>query len=157
MQRPDGDEGEECLLNQGKAPSLVRPVPRYAEDVRALKELMNASHPPKVLVRPRCKSLVALMFGDASGVGFGTSLWLQGTTSIQAEHGIWTRMYSRQSFNFCKFYNVVLRMETLVSEGTIKTGTEVFIFMDNSTTESAFYQGTSSQGFFLTWCFDLGS
>ncbi|KAL7565579.1 hypothetical protein ACA910_014291 [Epithemia clementina (nom. ined.)] len=102
MQRPDGDKGERCSVNQGEAPSLIRPVPRYAKDVRALRELTVMQHPPKVLVHPQHKYLVALMFDDASGAGFGTLLWLQGTASIQAEHEIWTQMYSRGWRPWCQ-------------------------------------------------------
>ena len=39
---------------------------------------------------------------------------------------------------------MVLRLEALVQEGTIPKGSEIFMFTDNSTAESAFFRGTSS-------------
>ncbi|KAL7557429.1 hypothetical protein ACA910_015264 [Epithemia clementina (nom. ined.)] len=65
-------------------PSLVAPVSRFAEYVVALSELTSSELPPKVLVRPRSAAVTAVMFGDASGSGFGTSLWLHGSDKIHA-------------------------------------------------------------------------
>ncbi|KAL7576166.1 hypothetical protein ACA910_004821 [Epithemia clementina (nom. ined.)] len=83
------------------------------------------------------------MFGDASGAGFETSLWLQGANTIQAEHRVWTCTYGAKSSNFRELYDLVARMEALVHSNELETGTEVFVFTDNSTAEAAFDKGTS--------------
>ncbi|KAL7574181.1 hypothetical protein ACA910_014857 [Epithemia clementina (nom. ined.)] len=124
-------------------PVQVRPVARFADDVKALQILTQMADPPKIRVRPSISSVTALMFGDASGAGFGSSLWIQGSTTIDAKHGTWTRTYSETSSNFWEFHSLVSRLERLSEEGQIKAGSELFIFTDNSTTESAFYCGTS--------------
>ncbi|KAL7571472.1 hypothetical protein ACA910_019224 [Epithemia clementina (nom. ined.)] len=126
-----------------KAPATVKPVSRFAEDVAALKSLTSGEKPPRVLARPKESAVAAMMFGDASGADFGTSLWIQEAADIHAEHGIWTCTYSKRSSNFCELYNLVARVESMVNEEEIPRGTELFIFTDNSTAESAFYCGTS--------------
>ncbi|KAL7576958.1 hypothetical protein ACA910_006714 [Epithemia clementina (nom. ined.)] len=125
-----------------KPPDMVVPAPRFKDDVLVLFELTKASHPPRILVRPTGQAIAALMFGDASGTGFGTSLWLQGSSEVHAEHGIWTKAYGARSSNFCELYNLVSRIESLSKEGTIQEVTELCEFTDNSTMESAFYKGT---------------
>ncbi|KAL7572454.1 hypothetical protein ACA910_006630 [Epithemia clementina (nom. ined.)] len=104
---------------------------------------MESKEPPHVLVRPETQASAAMMFGDASGAGFGTSLWLQGSKHIHAKHGVWTRAYGGRSSNFRELYNLVARVEALLAEGALVVGTELFIFTDNSTAELAFYRGTS--------------
>ncbi|KAL7562522.1 hypothetical protein ACA910_008229 [Epithemia clementina (nom. ined.)] len=131
-------------------PTKVAPMPQFKEDVSSLAELMAVADPPKILVRPQAKAVAAHMFGDASGAGFGTSLWLQGTNSIQAKHGVWTRAYGSRYSNFREIYNLVARMEALVLNNKIEAGTEVFMFTDNSTAESPFYKGTSKSKYFST-------
>ncbi|KAL7579129.1 hypothetical protein ACA910_019156 [Epithemia clementina (nom. ined.)] len=127
-----------------KTPDMVVPAPRFKDDVRVLFELTKASHPPRILVRLTGQAIAALMFGDASGTGFGTLLWLQGSSEVHAEHGIWTKAYGARSSNFRELYNLVSWIESLSKEGTIQEGTELFVFTDNSTAESAFYKGTST-------------
>ena len=125
-------------------PEYVAKVPRYDGDVAALSELTKDETPPKILARPLKGSKVAILFGDASGEGFGSSLWIYGTSTIETEHGLWTRAYGSRSSNFREFYNLVLRLEALVDDGTIEYGSEVFMFTDNSTAEAAFFRGTST-------------
>ncbi|KAL7574514.1 hypothetical protein ACA910_015870 [Epithemia clementina (nom. ined.)] len=95
-------------------PAKVSPVPCFKEDVLSLAALTSAPDPPKVLVRPRAKAVAALLFGDASGAGLGTSLWLQGTSTIQAKHGVWTCAYGSRSSKFRELYNLVARTEALI-------------------------------------------
>ena len=125
-------------------PEYLAKVPRYDVDVAALSELTKDETPPKILARPLKGSKVAILFGDASGEGFGSSLWIYGTSTIETEHGLWTRAYGSRSSNFWELYNLVLRLEALVDDGTIEYGSEVFMFTDNSTAEAAFFRGTST-------------
>ena len=132
------------LANQEGPPKEVRQAPRFKDDVIALSELTKDESPPKVLARPSKGAKVAIVFGDASGDGFGSSLWLYGSPTVETEHGLWTREYGSRSSNYRELYNLVLRLEALVNDGTIPKGSEVFMFTDNSTAESAFFKGTSS-------------
>ncbi|KAL7577189.1 hypothetical protein ACA910_003524 [Epithemia clementina (nom. ined.)] len=83
------------------------------------------------------------MFGDASGTGFGSSLWLQGVPNLDTEYGLWTRMYGKRSSNFREMFNLVARIQQLVEDKTLPLGTELFVFTDNSMFKSAFFKGTS--------------
>ena len=134
----------ELTLRDSAPPAKVKKVPRFESDVEALATLAQDPVPPKVLARPRKGSKVAIVFGDASGEGFGSSLWIYGSHKVETEHGLWTRDYGSRSSNFRELYNLVLRLEALVENGTIPFGTEVFMFTDNSTAESAFFRGTST-------------
>ena len=125
-------------------PDTVAKVPRYDGDIAALMELTKDKTPPRILARPLKGSKAAILFGDASGEGFGSSLWIYGSSTVETEHGLWTRAYGARSSNFRELYNLVLRLEALVDNGTIEHGSEVFMFTDNSTAEAAFYRGTSS-------------
>ncbi|KAL7564156.1 hypothetical protein ACA910_021131 [Epithemia clementina (nom. ined.)] len=88
--------------------------------------------------------IAALMFGDASGTGFGTFLWIQGSNHVTAEHGLWTREYGQRSSNFRELFNLVACIGSLVTDGKIIPGTKLFVFTDNSTAEAAFFKGTST-------------
>ena len=125
------------------APGKVKQAPRFKDDVYTLHRLTDSEHPPKILARPTSGASVAMIFADASGEGFGSSLWLYGEASVETEHGLWTREYGSRSSNFRELYNLVLRLEGLVKDKKLPMGTEVFMFTDNSTAESAFYKGTS--------------
>ena len=130
--------------DERKPPQRVSQVSRFKGDVEALVELPRGEEPPRIQARPTVGASVAMIFADASGEGFGSSLWIYGSTKIDTEHGLWTRAYGSRSSSFRELYNLVLRLEALVRDGTIARGTEVFMFTDNSTAESAFYRGTSS-------------
>ena len=125
-------------------PKEVDPAPRFASDVAALDELTKDESPPQILARPTKGAKAAIIFGDASGEGFGSSLWLYGSATVETEHGLWTKAYGGRSSNYRELYNLVLRLEALVEDATIPKGSEIFMFTDNSTAESAFFRGTSS-------------
>ena len=127
-----------------EAPIEVEQVPRFKDDIRAIKELTDFEKPPKLLARPRKGSKAVIVFADASGEGFGSSLWIYGSDTVDTEHGLWTRQYGSRSSNFRELYNLILRLEALVHGNQLEHGAEVFMFTDNATSESAFYRGTSS-------------
>ncbi|KAL7571306.1 hypothetical protein ACA910_007627 [Epithemia clementina (nom. ined.)] len=66
------------LCTSDAPPKVVTPVNRFKDDVQALGKLTESETPPRILVRPNGATTAALMWGDASGTGFGTSLWVQG-------------------------------------------------------------------------------
>ena len=125
------------------APTEVRAVPRLAADVAALMQLTSSLEPPDVLVRPINAMAVIFIYGDASGAGYGISLWRKGESKIGVEYGEWTKEYSEKSSNHREMYNFTIYLEKLLSLGEIKSGSEVFVFTDNQVTESAFFKGTS--------------
>jgi hypothetical protein len=59
------------------------------------------------------------MFKDASGSGFGVSLWVAGEGTIYTAHGSWNNDTSSKSLNFRELYNLVLKIEELLKDGTI--------------------------------------
>jgi hypothetical protein len=59
------------------APPLVQAVPWLGNDLHALGELMASAEPPHVLVLPIATAAAGFMFGDASRMGFGQSLWFR--------------------------------------------------------------------------------
>ena len=151
--RPDRDEEgwklpakerEQLESDFDSPPTVVKQVPRFKSDIRAIRKLTESCTPPKLLARPSKGSKAVIVFGDASGEGFGTSLWTYGSTSVHTEHGLWTKEYGSRSSNFRELYNLILRLESLVQSGQLENGSEVFMFTDNSTSESAFYRGTST-------------
>ena len=138
------NDDEVRKIVQGPAPKTVRKARRFDDDVRAMSALTASEQPPKLLARPKKGASVVIIFGDASGEGFGSSLWVYGSEDVETEHGLWTREYGARSSNFRELYNLILRLESLVACGRLKQGTEIFMFTDNSTAEAAFYRGTSS-------------
>lgn len=81
------------------------------------------------------------MFGDASGTGFGSSLLVHKT--IHFTYGQWVASNSRESSNFRELQNLVNAIKEAHGEGLLNK-TELFVFTDNITAESAFFKGTSS-------------
>jgi hypothetical protein len=49
--------------------------------------LTKSETPPKLGVRPKHSAVVWIVFGDASGKGFGVSLWVTGTNGIDVCYG----------------------------------------------------------------------
>jgi len=97
--------------------------------------------PPLRLVRPSRTATAIYGFGDASGAGFGTTLLIGGT--LHYRHGQWSTSMSEASSNYRELNNLILGIEEAVAQGLLND-CEVFLFMDNSTAESAFHKGTSS-------------
>lgn len=115
---------------------------RFKEDMEALLHLTRHDHPPKIPVRPT-KSLAAYLVGDASGSGYGATLWGQGSNSFVATHGSWTKELSESSSNEREAYNLILNVEAALRNGDIEKGTELFVFTDNMVSERCFHSGRS--------------
>jgi hypothetical protein len=131
------------VTEQESAPRFVKTVPRLKQDVEVLLDFTSKEKPPKVPVRPTGAAVAMYMFGDASGSGFGISLWVAGEDTIYASHGSWTVETSQKSSNYRELYNLVLKIEELVRDGTIHRGTEIFVFTDNFVAERAFHHGSA--------------
>jgi hypothetical protein len=124
-------EDPEARQGRLEPPKFVEAAERLKDDVRMLVKLTEDEEPPRVLpVRAR-ESGVGYLFGDASGGGFGTSLWMQGTGMLDLTYGTWKSETSRKSSNFREFANFVRRVEQLVKTGRLKPETELFMFTGN--------------------------
>jgi hypothetical protein len=102
---------------------------------------MSPETPPKRLVRPKGGATVVYSFGDASGCGFGSSMMIG--QEIRYISGQWSEGHDNESSNHRELANLVYALEEAHKEGLLED-TEVFIFTDISTVESAFFKGTSS-------------
>jgi hypothetical protein len=135
---------QKCAIDEReKPPRFVKMVPRLRQDIEVLMGFTEAEKPPRVPVRPTGAAVCMYMFGDASGSGFGVWLWVAGQGTVYTAHGSWSEATSRKSSNYRELYNLVLKIEELVKDGTIPRGTEIFVFTDNFVAERAFYHGSA--------------
>jgi hypothetical protein len=100
-------------------------------------------------------SAAAYLVGDASGSGFGDCLWVQGAKGMDIAFGSWDNAVSASSSNFREGYNLVLRLESLLQEGAMCRGTELWIFTDNAVAESSFNKGASKSKLLHELCVRL--
>jgi hypothetical protein len=134
----DEFEGEENEADDPEAPDEVRAVPRLGDGIRALQSLMVSDQ----RVRCRKASEAYYGFGDASGLAFGTTIQIG--DKIWYEYGQWSsEVVEEKSSNWREFTNLVEFLENAILRHKLE-GSELFIFTDNSTSESAFWKGMSS-------------
>ena len=132
------------VMDDSDAPKLTTASSRFAHDVRAFDTLFQGDEPVKRLIRGRNLWEVIYGFGDASGSGFGSSFVKAGDENkIYFRFGRWGSDLDDSSSNFRELNNLVESLEELIEVQDLK-GVEIFIFMDNSTAESAYYRGSSS-------------
>ena len=126
------------------APDVVdsSKVDRFMTDINELLILMESKKPPQRLVRGRQVLLVRYSFGDASGGGFGSS-W-ESSRGISFRFGVWNERDNKgRSSNYRELKNLVESLESMCNKEELG-GNELFFFTDNSTTERAYYKGTST-------------
>ena len=97
----------------------------------------------------------AYLVGDASGSGFGDCLWVQGEEGMNIAFGSWDNEVSERSSNFREGYNLVLRLESLLHEGAMARGSELWVFTDNAVAESSFNKGASKSKLLHELCVRL--
>jgi len=124
-----------------KAPNAVTGVPRLRDDLEALLALFAPSTPPRRSMRLSTSAVAIYQFGNASGAGFRSSLFLNG--SLYYRHGQWTTVFCDESSNFRELANLIHAIEDAHSKGLL-LDSELFVFTDNSAAEGAFLKGTSS-------------
>ena len=122
-------------------PELVKPVPCFKDDLQALKLLLSKSEPSLHLVRGNKIGVCLVGFGDASGGGFGSS-WDKESFDIAYRFGTWGPELDDGSSNLREFTNLADTLEEMGRQGDLKN-MEVFLFTDNSTSEAAYFNGTS--------------
>ena len=125
-----------------EAPLEVKPVPRLSHDLLAINSLLDGEKPSLRLVRGKKFSSTLYGFGDASGDGFGSS-WQHHDMKIKYRFGLWGDSMNDSSSNFRELANLVETLEQMGNDNTL-AGQEVFLFTDNSTSEAAFFNGSSS-------------
>jgi hypothetical protein len=128
-------------LNKRDKPEAVSASPRFLQDLRALNRLFEGDTPKLRLVRGVKVGMSLFGFGDASGSGFGSS-W-EGKEGIGYRFGTWGDSMNLQSSNLRELKNLVDTLSEMGNQGALK-GTEVYLFTDNSTSEAAFHNGTST-------------
>ena len=121
--------------------AVVNLVPRMKKDVMALKTLTKATFPPKVIRRKKKTSTVCYGFGDASGLGFGNCIEVEGVQ--YAKFGSWNKEVESKHSNYKELRNLVNAIEEAIDKGILKD-CELFMFTDNFTAESAYYNGGSN-------------
>ena len=133
---------------------FTSPAPRLLADLKALIKLTSAALPPLRIVRPHHVAHVFYGFGDASGTGKGSTKQafktlhhssgeLGPASEIKFKVGVWNASIEKESSNYRELRNLVEDLELEASSGGLKD-TEMFLFTDNSTAESAYYKGSSS-------------
>jgi hypothetical protein len=120
----------------------VKAATRLKWDIDAMRSLMSASEPLLRKIRVK-KSLKAYYgFGDASGYAFSGST--QVGNNLWYEYGQWSTQVSEEnSSNWRDLANLVNFIERSIEQHEL-AGSEMFIFTDNHTAESAFWKGHSS-------------
>ena len=122
-------------------PDQVCTVPCFLKDLQALEVLFSEDKPMLQLVRGMKICLCIYRFGDASGGGFSSS-WMD-KDGIGYRFGTWGEDMRDKSSNLRKLLNLVDTLEKPANDDTLK-GFEIFLFADNSTSEAAFFNGSSS-------------
>lgn len=136
-------------------PMWIDPVPRLKNDVEALMRLTQRKNPPLIPMRATNADAVYIV-GDASGTGFGSTLWSKQRGEVKAEFGAWTPIVSDNfSSNFREATNLVQRLKNGLEDESIEKGSEVFIFTDNVTAERTMYKGSSSSKLLHNLVLDL--
>jgi len=98
--------------------------------------------PPKHLARPTSRVCVHYGFGDASGVGYGSSIYLEGR-GILWETGLWDwSIKEESSSNYKELKNIVDTLHKYVQDGFLQH-MEIWMLTDNLVAESAYFCGTS--------------
>ena len=125
-----------------KPPKWVECYPRVKDDMSILMDFFSSESPPKIPIRPLGYATFYIV-GDASGTGLGITVWDTKSKKLRLHFGGWNDAFQLNSSNLREAYNAILGLEAELKSGKLKRGTEVFIFTDNSTTESVFTKGSS--------------
>ena len=124
------------------APVQVKAQPLMKEHISILVEMFSPQDPVLRLVRGSAIIEALYIFGDASGLGFGSS-WLSGT-DVRYRFGVWGGdSKTSTTSNYRELRNLVETLERSGLNGELK-GKEIFLFTDNSTAESIAAKGSST-------------
>eukprot|EP00536_Pseudo-nitzschia_multiseries_P014333 jgi/Psemu1/38294/gm1.38294_g len=134
---------DKSISPEGKPPMRVTTVIRFKVNVKAFTELSSAVDPPRILVGA-CTKEACYVVRDASGSGFGSSIWKPKERKIHAKFGTWSHRVSSSSLsNFRKVANLVEAIKHEVVNEVVPRGSEVFVFTENFVAESTMYKCSS--------------
>ena len=125
-----------------REPIHVKIAPRLRGDIEVLMIFSKSEIPLRTLVKPTHR-YKAYMFGDASGQGFGLSLWSPKDGSIELNIGSWQDKVKENSSYFRESLNFVRKLETMVERGEIEHGSELWLFTDNFLFEACYSKGAA--------------
>ena len=129
--------------NSDDYPTEVAPASRLLDDLKVLSQLTNFADPPIVKIHCQSVIIVKYTFGDASGSGFGiSSIFSDDENNLDVNQGIWSASMEENTSNFKELGNFILELKRQMNKGKL-LDSEMFLFTDNSTSESAYHNGTS--------------
>ena len=116
-------------------------------DIKAIASLLQEDNPVHRLVCGDKGRSAKFAFGDGSGGGFGSSWEVNKVGSndcngINYRFGTWDAAKSEKLSNYQELRNLTDTFELMAAEGSL-VGTKLFLFIDNSTAESAYATGSS--------------
>jgi hypothetical protein len=129
---------EEEAWQDGPRSELTPAVPCFKEDLKAILHLVEGEQPALHCVRSKFTLTTYYGFGGTSSGGFGSRV--ERPSGLYGHYGFWKRDEEGQSSNYCKLHNLADTVEEEAEEGYLKGG-ELWLFTDNSTPKSCFYQG----------------
>ena len=131
---------EAHVVKGPEPPNKVTPAARLRGDLLELQRIMSPSKPPNRLLRSLGFKTVIYSFADASGAGFGSTWTAKGKTMFRV--GTWGEDTKGKSSNYREMRNLLETIQNMGKDGRLN-GSEIFLFTDNSTSEAAFYKGSS--------------
>ena len=123
-------------------PEFVNVVPLMVDHIRVLDAMFQSEQPTLLLKRGFSRFEAMYIFGDASGLGFGSSSWTKGD-GVQYRYGIWGMDVNEATSNYRELRNLVESLERSGLAGELN-GKEIFLFTDNSTAEAVVHKGSST-------------
>jgi hypothetical protein len=128
-------------LTPGPPGGVTLAAPRFQEDLEAILYLVEGSQPAKQCIRSIRAHTAYYGFGDASAAGFGSNVECPGR--IRGRFGLWGQDKEDSSSNHRELRNLVETVEEEAGAGHLPHS-ELWIFTNNSTAKSCFFQGGSS-------------
>ena len=124
------------------APQKVTAAAILFEHATTLASFFSAPSPALRLIRGSSALEVCYFYGDASGDGFGASWWTPSNGTISFRYGIWGQEGLGTSSNYRELRNLVESLEAMAIKGGLE-GKSIFVFTDNSVSESIAAKGSS--------------
>ena len=136
-----GDMDVFTSKDEVQAPEMVKTQELMKEHLHVLVDMFSAEEPVLRLVQGSAILEALYIFGDASGLGFGSS-WLS-DKEVKYCFGVWGLDSDKTTSNYRELRNLVETLERSGVNGELR-GNEIFVFTDNPTAESIAAKGSSS-------------
>ena len=112
-----------CTDNE-QAPDFVNVVPLMVDHIKILNDMFQSDQLTLLLKRGFSHFEAMYIFGDASGLGFGSSSWVKGDR-VQYRYGIWGMDVNESTSNYRELRNLVESLERSGVAGELN-GKEIF-------------------------------